>query len=205
MTDPQNPGGYPPQQPGPQQPQPGPPPGYPAQPGGPPPPGYPTQPGGPPPGYGAAPQPPKKSRKGLIIGLAVGIPLVLIALVVAAVVLFVGAATGPADATNDFLAALQKGDQAALQAASCSDLVSSGELDVLESQIDELKSTRGTITAYNITSSSFENNAGTASGTVTFSKGVTTDITAALAKEGGKWKVCGIHESGGPDVSDSEP
>lgn len=180
MTDPQYPGGYPPQQPGPPQPQ-----AFPPQP----------QPGYPPPGYGVpGQQPPKKKHTGLIVGLAVGIPLVLIALVVLAVVLLVGSATGPADSTNEFLKALEDGNQSALEAASCSDLVSSGELASLQAQLDQLEPTRGTLSSYNITSSSFENNVGSASGTITFTKGVTNDVEFSLVQEGGKWKVCGIQE-----------
>lgn len=177
MTGPQYPG---PQQPGQPQPQ-----GFPGQP----------QPGYPPPGY-AAPglQPPKKKHTGLIVGLVVGIPLVLIALVVLAVVLLVSSATGPADATNEFLKAFKDGNQSALEAASCSDFVSSGDLASLQTQFDQLEPTRGTLSSYNITSSSFENDVGSASGTVTFTKGVTKDIDAALGQEDGKWKVCGYHE-----------
>lgn len=183
MTDPQYPGGgYPPQQPVPPQP------GYPQ--------GYPGAPGGPPPAYGMPPQqPPKKTRTGLIIGLAVGIPLFLIAVVVLIVVLFVNSVSGPADATNDFLAALKSNDMAALQAASCAELDSTGQLDTLKAQLKQLEPTRGTIESYNITSSSFENSTGTASGTITYSKGTTKDIEAGLVQEGGKWKVCSIQEN----------
>lgn len=191
MTDPQDPGGIPPQfEPSqPQQPQPAVPPGQ-----MPPTPGYPQGVGGPPPGYGAAP-PPKKKRTGLIIGLAVGIPLVLIALIVGAVLLLVSSATGPADATNAFLAALKNGDSAALKAVSCQDLATSGELDSLEATLESLESSRGSIQSYNISSSSFENDRGTASGTVTFSKGETFDIDAIVTKEGDAWKVCSIQEN----------
>lgn len=197
MTDPQDPAGIPPQ-PQPQPPQSQPPQAPPPMPGGgqaPPPPGYPQGVGGaPPPGYGAAPTP-KKKRTGLIITLAVGIPLILIGLTVAAVLLLVSSASGPADATNAFLKALKDGDSTALKAVSCQDLVASGELDSLETTLEGLESTRGTIQSYNITSSSFENNTGSASGTVTFSKGQTVDVDARVVQEGGAWKVCSITET----------
>lgn len=195
MTDPQDPGGIPPQF----QPPQAQPPQYSPQPPAPgpgqmPPAGYPQGVGGPPPGYGAAP-PPKKKRTGLIIGLAVGIPLVLIALVVGAILLLVSAASGPADATNAFLKALKDHDTAGLKAVSCQDLSTSGELDSLEATLEGLETTRGTIQSYNINSSSFENDRGNASGTVTFSKGQTVDVDAIVVKEGGAWVVCSIEES----------
>lgn len=192
MTDPQNP--QPPQGPqGPPGPQP--PPMPPAQPGYPQqgPQGYPPPAGGPPPGYGAPPQP-KKSRTGLIIGLAVGIPLALIAVVVVIVILFVNSVSGPADATNEFLAALKSGDTAAIKSVSCNELITSGELDSLDSQLEALEPTRGTIESYNISSSSIENSTGKASGTLTFTKGVTKTVDAQLVQEDGKWKVCSIQE-----------
>ena len=61
--------GYPGQQPG------YPPQGYPPQPGHPPP-GYPQQ-GYPPPGYGAPVGPPKKKRKGLVLGIVGGVVVLL--------------------------------------------------------------------------------------------------------------------------------
>jgi hypothetical protein len=168
------PGGY--AQPGQPYTQPGQPYAQPAQPYG--------QPGQP---YGQPGQfdvPAKKKRKiwpWILAGVL--IPILLIG---GCATLIFKAAKGPIDASNKFLAHIDDGDfdeAFELVDAECFD---DGFRPTIEQFFTEQQ-----LTGYDLDSTAFENNAGSASGSITLDNSDTRSIDFSLTNDDG-WKICGI-------------
>ena len=180
---PPHPGQPPTQYPGqiPQQPGYQPPPQYPGQipqqPGFQPPP---QQPGGFPAG-GPAVQP-KKSKLWLWLLLGLGAFVLLIGGCVA--VLF-NAVKGPIDKSNEFLALVDEGDYQGAFALTDPSCVTGGP-ETIQSFFGGVD-----ITDYSLTSTSVENNTGSASGTITYNGSDTRTIEFSLTNTDG-WRICGF-------------
>ncbi len=200
MTEPQGPSGpTPPGQQGPWSP--APPPGEvpfsPAQP--PPAPGVPpgAGPWQPPPGPPGAPvpgwpgQPPaKKSHTLRNVLVVVGAVVLLgIAAVVVAVVFFVKAVTGPADATNDYLAALKANKTSEAYSHLCRSLQDEIGSEEFVGIIRKERERNGPIVSYNVHSTEIVNGRGRTEYTLKRRR-ASSDIQAGLVKEDGEWKLC---------------
>ena len=128
----------------------------------------------------------------IILGLFLGLMLL-----VGGCTFFVWrAVSGPIDAGNEYLAAVQAGDFDAAWALSDSSCFAGGGPEQLASFFSERP-----IESFSLTGTSVNSNngrsTGTASGTVELTGGDERSVELAMSKVGDNWLVCGI-DVGGP-------
>ena len=132
-------------------------------------------------------QPRKKSRLGLIIGIAAGVFLVCVAAVLL-LVFVVLRATGPAyDAAESFMTALKDKDYPAAYDLCTRSLQQ--EVEGVQNFRRAIESNKANPVSWNFTSRSVNNDQAVISGDGVFTAGRQADIEVDLQKVDGVWKV----------------
>jgi len=132
-------------------------------------------------------QPRKKSRLGLIIGIAAGVFLVCVAAVLL-LVFVVLRATGPAyDAAESFMTALKDKDYPAAYDLCTRSLQQ--EVEGVQNFRRAIESNKANPVSWNFTSRSVNNDQAVISGDGVFTAGRQADIEVDLQKVDGAWKV----------------
>lgn len=149
--------------------------------------------------YPHAPPPPipgKKSRRNLwiVLGVIGGVVVVGLIVIIAFVVFFFSTITAPADAVNDYLAALQKGDYETGYSYLCSSQQSTITESEFEAAIEAEISDVGKIESYNANHVNVTGSAATVSYDLkTSARSSPVRVTTGLVDEDG-WKVCSFDE-----------
>jgi hypothetical protein len=162
-------------------------------------PGWPAAPTGtspPPPPAAAPPQPPgwvappAPKRRLTWLWILLGALLLVAALVVVAVIFFIRSISGPIDATNDLLAAVEARDYATAYELSCSDVRERYTQEQFTRALESAFAQNGALTDYDVNFSTVDGSEATVRYDVRFERGPAERYEARVVKESGDWRPC---------------